>query len=211
MKALLNKAHYPVTTLGPGVRAGIWFQGCTLACDGCLSKDTWEADPATAVDIATLLGWLRSLPKVEGVTISGGEPFQQPEALAALLTAIDDWRTVAGRDIDVLVYSGYAEPALRRRHPSIVAQCDAIIAGPYVQRRNHGDHWRGSDNQTLMLNTELGRARLGDIAAEPGGELQVSVVDDRVYYIGIPRAGDLATTVDALADAGISGRVSWRS
>ena len=37
----LNKAHYPVTALGPGRRIGLWLQGCALACPGCISQDSW--------------------------------------------------------------------------------------------------------------------------------------------------------------------------
>src|SRR5919197_588417 len=93
---LLAKAHYPVTTLGPGTRAGLWTQGCTIGCVGCLSRDTWHPDPRTAVPVGTVLGWLASLPgPVDGVTISGGEPFQQPDALAALLHGIREWHDAA--------------------------------------------------------------------------------------------------------------------
>lgn len=141
---LLAKAHYPVTTLGPGTRAGIWTQGCTLHCNGCLSRDTWDADPRKAVPVETVLGWLKSLPgRVDGVTISGGEPFQQPAALAALLRGVRAWRD--GHDhetiaLDILVYSGYVYSRLSRTAETreILDMCDAVIAGPYVDRLNPG-------------------------------------------------------------------------
>ena len=37
----ISRLHFPVTTLGPGHRIGIWFQGCSIRCEGCLSMDTW--------------------------------------------------------------------------------------------------------------------------------------------------------------------------
>ena len=211
---LLAKAHYPVTTLGPGRRAGIWTQGCTIHCPGCLSQDTWEPDPATAIPVTTVLGWLRSLDRVDGVTISGGEPFQQPEALRELLAGIRAW---APQDVDVLVYSGYALSRLRgsARSRELLELCDAVVAGPYVDRLNTNDtgqRWRGSGNQRIIAVSALGRKRYGD--AECGGtgpHMQVSVEHDRIYYIGIPRRGDMERLTERLTLAGINGgEVSWR-
>ena len=211
---LLAKAHHPVTTLGPGRRAGIWTQGCTLHCPGCLSRDTWEADPATAIPVATVLGWLRSLDGVEGVTISGGEPFQQPEALRALLEGIRAW---APRDVDILVYSGYSLSRLQRSVTTrgLLSLCDAVITGPYIERLNTGDtdqRWRGSRNQRIIAVSPLGRKRYGDAeCVETGPHMQVSVEDDRIYYIGIPRRGDMERLTERLTLAGIhGGEVSWR-
>ena len=49
MKIAINKAHFPVTVLGPGRRIGIWLQGCSIHCKGCVSQDTWAADPGRTV------------------------------------------------------------------------------------------------------------------------------------------------------------------
>ncbi|GAA0358269.1 radical SAM protein [Actinoallomurus spadix] len=211
---LLAKAHFPVTTLGPGRRAGIWTQGCTIHCPGCLSRDTWEADPRTAIPVSAVLGWLRSLTGVDGVTISGGEPFQQPEALRALLLGIRAW---APPEVDILVYSGYAASRLRRsaRTRELLELCDAVVTGPYIERLNQVDRglrWRGSSNQQLITVSDLGRKRYGD--AERGEEpphMQVSVEDNRIYYIGIPRRGDMERLTQRLSLSGVhAGEVSWR-
>lgn len=235
---LLAKAHYPVTTLGPGTRAGIWTQGCTLRCPGCLSRDTWEPDPRKAVPVEAVLGWLESLPALpDGVTISGGEPFQQPQALAALLRGIHAWR--GNRPVDILVYSGYVYSRLSRSATTrdILDLCDAVITGPYIDRLNpvrpEGGHpgqgsllWKGSANQRIVPLTALGRERYGSPARGQGSEdaascaearprVQVSVDEGpegrRVYYIGIPRRGDLDHLTSMLEQAGIrAGEVSWR-
>jgi anaerobic ribonucleoside-triphosphate reductase activating protein len=211
---LLAKAHHPVTTLGPGRRAGIWTQGCTLHCPGCISRDTWEADPATAIPVTTVLGWLRSLDQVDGVTISGGEPFQQPEALRALLEGIRAW---APPEVDILVYSGYSLSRLRRSTASreLLSLCDAVVTGPYIEQLNTGDirqRWRGSGNQRIIPVSPLGRERYGDAECdETGPHMQVSVEGDRIYYIGIPRRGDMERLTERLTLAGIhGGEVSWR-
>jgi anaerobic ribonucleoside-triphosphate reductase activating protein len=215
---LLAKTHYPVTTLGPGVRAGIWTQGCTIHCAGCLSRDTWAADPRTAVPVRAVLGWLESLPgPVDGVTISGGEPFEQPVALAALLRGIDSWRGAA--PVDILVYSGRVFSRLSRSAESreILDLCDAVVAGPYVDRLNAGSPLKGSANQRIVPLTPLGRERYDD-AVSPGEtapRVQVCVDEGsegrRVYYIGIPRRGDMEHLARAMTRAGIrAGDVSWR-
>lgn len=209
---LLAKAHYPVTTLGPGRRAGIWTQGCTIGCPGCLSRDTWPADPRSAIPVATVLGWLRSLGRVDGVTISGGEPFQQPAALRELLRGIRAW---APPGVDVLVYSGYAASRLRRSFGDLLELCDAIVAGPYIERLNEaigGLRWRGSTNQRIIATSVLGKERYRD--AERGDStphIQVSVEDDRILYIGIPRRGDMERLTERLTLSGVhAGEVSWR-
>jgi anaerobic ribonucleoside-triphosphate reductase activating protein len=192
---MLNRAHYPVTTLGPGVRAGIWTQGCTIGCHGCASRDTWATDPSLLVDVGQLVGWLATLPRLQGLTVTGGEPFQQPGAVAALLKAVRSWADGQQRVLDILIYSGYAYRALTRRAgtAAVLALCDAVITGPYIDRLNPGGPWRGSANQQLILLTELGRDRFGaaEAVTEREQRLQVSSDGRQVWFIGIPGRGDL--------------------
>jgi anaerobic ribonucleoside-triphosphate reductase activating protein len=213
VRVLLNRAHHPVTTLGPGSRIGLWFQGCGIGCPGCVSRDTWAADPATSMDVAALLEWCAGRPvaAVDGVTISGGEPFDQPEALAAVLSGLDRWRRSVGREIDLLCYSGRTLAVLRRAFGSVLAQLDAVIPGPYLAGRPTDAAWRGSDNQTVVPLSELGRRRYADLP-EPGRpRLQIAVDDESIWCIGIPRAGDLERLEASLADRGVLlEEVSWR-
>ncbi len=79
----LSRIHFPVTALGPGKRIGIWFQGCSLRCPGCISTDTWARVTENATVAAVLAASASFGETVEGVTISGGEPSEQPAALEA--------------------------------------------------------------------------------------------------------------------------------
>ncbi|MFI0228097.1 4Fe-4S single cluster domain-containing protein [Streptomyces sp. NPDC017086] len=215
VELMLNKAHYPVTSLGPGTRAGIWTQGCTIGCAGCVSQDTWTADPGTLVDLAALQAWLSGLPDpLDGITVSGGEPFQQPEALAALLEWVRAWRRERPAPLDVLVYSGYSLARLEREHATLLRQCDAVITGPYVERLNTpGLRWRGSGNQRLTPLTDLGRERYeGTGSVDSAPPMQVAVADGRIWFIGVPRRGDMDRLGSRLRSAGITlEEVSWRS
>jgi anaerobic ribonucleoside-triphosphate reductase activating protein len=204
----LNRVQYPVTVLGHGVRAGIWVQGCTLACPGCMSRDTWEDRPDTAVDIGDLLTWVQGLPDpLHGVTISGGEPFQQPPALAELLRGLRGVTAQRAEPVDLLLYSGYAWSRLARSAAcrTALGLCDTVVAGPYVVRRNTGAPLRGSDNQRVVVLTPLGHERYGPEALDrwPSRRLQAGVDEDGIRLVGIPREGDLRRWEDALRRSGV--------
>ena len=64
----LNKAHWPVTVLGPGRRIGLWVQGCAIHCRGCVSQDTWPADPAKAMPVRDIVAWCK---RVSGDALDG--------------------------------------------------------------------------------------------------------------------------------------------
>ncbi|MGW3992454.1 4Fe-4S single cluster domain-containing protein [Amycolatopsis sp. NPDC004772] len=209
----LNRMHYPLTVLGHGVRAGIWLQGCTIGCVGCASRDTWDPEAGEEVDPAAVVRWLGSLDgAIDGVTVSGGEPFQQPLALAALLAGLNEWRRGRDRPIDLLVFSGYTHARLSARSDcsDALSRCDAVVAGPYVENRNGGTALRGSDNQEIVVLTPLGAERYGRSAGAPAPAMQLSLDADVVRLIGIPRRGDLDRLRAGLAARGITSEaVTW--
>lgn len=209
----INRMHHPLTVLGHGVRAGIWLQGCTIGCAGCASRDTWDPAAGEAVEPAAIVRWLDSLSgPLDGITVSGGEPFQQPLALAALLARLDEWRRGRDRPADLLVFSGYSYARLSARSDcaDALSRCDAVVAGPYVERRNRGTELRGSDNQEIVTRTPLGAERYGGSAAAPSPAMQLSLAADAVRLIGIPRRGDLDRLRAGLAARGITAEaVTW--
>ncbi|MES2443889.1 MAG: 4Fe-4S cluster-binding domain-containing protein [Pseudomonadota bacterium] len=212
----INRIHYPVTALGPGRRVGIWVQGCSIGCPGCASRDTWEAGAGREVAVESVLRHCRELEgEVDGITISGGEPFEQPEALLALLDALDGWRSESGREIDLLCYSGLPLARLRRDFPAILARLDAVIPEPFVDRLVPEGPWRGSANQPLVALSALGERRYGAAGmaqAAAARPIQVDVQGGQVWFIGIPGRGDLDRLVDACRTRGIVMEgASWRS
>lgn len=217
MKIAVNKAHFPVTVLGPGRRVGIWLQGCSIRCKGCVSQDTWKTDPGREIPVPRLIKWCREVTqgKLDGLTISGGEPFDQPKALGELLDALSLWRTEDGLDFDLLCYSGYPLATLRKRHASLLSKLDAIIAEPYVEALPLTHVWRGSANQTLEPLTARGHERYAAYldAREDAApkRFQMSVEGGRVWYIGIPGRGDMAALEEECRARGVSfDEVSWR-
>ena len=212
----LNKAHYPVTTLGPGRRIGLWLQGCALACPGCVSRDTWGFEPDRALPLPVVLAWCREMASagLDGVTLSGGEPFEQPAALLALLEALCEWREAAGLSFDILCYSGLPWRRLQREFAAILERLDAIIPEPFQARHPTRLLWRGSANQPLIPLSPLGRERYApylnrEVERRP---FQVAVDREQVWAIGIPGAGDMDRLEQRCAERGLRlGGVSWRA
>lgn len=203
----LAKAHAPVRSLGFGTRVGVWFQGCSIGCPGCISRDTWTVD---APDVLTedVARWCHTASAGrDGLTISGGEPFEQADALLALLESVRQWSDPA---FDVLVYSGRSFDEIEASHPDVLDLVDAVVAEPYVASDPADDGWRGSRNQRYHPLTALGHDRRPDTWAGLG-HIQVSVTEDQVWFIGIPRRGDLNRLERIARTRGASlGGVSWR-
>lgn len=211
----VNKAHFPVTVLGPGRRLGIWLQGCSIRCRGCVSRDTWDEDAGRLLPVDALLDWCRGVAGacLDGVTLSGGEPFDQPQALQCLLNGFAAWRTRDALDFDLLCYSGWPMRELERRHPRVLALLDAVIPEPFIDARPTARPWRGSENQPIVPLTPLGVARYGAADAHVHDpRLQVRVDGERIWYIGIPRHGDMDRLENRCRERGLEFKgVSWRA
>jgi anaerobic ribonucleoside-triphosphate reductase activating protein len=187
VRIFLSRLHFPVTSLGFGRRVGVWFQGCSIRCPGCVSVDTWVAGRgSTTVDavVEAILPWLR---EADGITISGGEPFDQVNALEELVRELRP--RMSG---DVLIFSGYPYEALETSLSRLVELVDAIVTDPFEAESPQTLTLRGSDNQRLHRLTALGRARYSDVVVDTGSPIDVMVDNDgTVWMAGIPRRGDL--------------------
>ncbi|SEH46804.1 anaerobic ribonucleoside-triphosphate reductase activating protein [Mycolicibacterium rutilum] len=213
MKLNVSRLHHPVTALGPGIRAGLWVQGCTIGCPGCVSRDTWDHGDGTALEVDDVLAWLAGLGEVDGLTISGGEPTEQPAALHALLQGIERLRRDGHFAGDVLCYTGRDEAEFHAAFPWAADLIDAVIVGAFAITEPTDLLWRGSANQRLIPLTDLGRLRYGPFLDERAEHppLQVTVEDGQVWMIGIPRRGDLRRLETALRSSGVElEEVSWR-
>ncbi|CAN7663479.1 radical SAM protein [Caballeronia sp. LjRoot34] len=201
MDLRLSRVHFPVTTLGPGQRLGIWFQGCSIQCPGCISADTWATSRGhtTLEDLVERITLL--LPNADGITISGGEPFDQPDALVALLLALRE-RT----GTDILVYSGYALEDLGAPLQRAQGLIDALITDHFELHSAHSRPLRGSDNQRMHFLTALGRERFIEYErplTEADKSLDVMFDEDgSVWFAGIPSRGDFQRLRDLLNDEG---------
>jgi anaerobic ribonucleoside-triphosphate reductase activating protein len=197
----LSRVHFPVTTLGPGRRVGIWFQGCSIGCPGCISGDTWSRrvpDVSVRSLVQELKPWTR---QCDGLTISGGEPFEQAPALLALLRELR-----AESPKSILVYTGLALEDLHLEQFLADGLIDALITDPYLDSGAQTKPIRGSDNQRLHCLTPRGVEDFSSYERElTGDDKQLDIMfdsDGTVWMAGIPKRGDIEALQGILKEQG---------
>jgi anaerobic ribonucleoside-triphosphate reductase activating protein len=180
----LHRIYFPVVTLGYGQRLGVWVMGCGRRCPGCISPEMQSTDdPMQPLD--TVLEQIPTDLPCDGLTISGGEPFDQPEAVAELAR----WYRDHYND-DILIYTGYTLHQLRQKQdPAVdrlISLAAAIVDGPYMEQQNRGRGLYGSENQTLHLFRHADRYRDFETAQR---RVQCVAQHRQLVLIGVPPNG----------------------
>ncbi|MDR0434383.1 MAG: 4Fe-4S cluster-binding domain-containing protein [Gracilibacteraceae bacterium] len=133
---------------GPGLRLAVFCQGCPRRCPGCHNPGAWDENGGYWLDTAEILAAARRNPLLTGITLTGGEPFLQATAAAALAAA------AKARDLHIATYTGYTWEELLAGPPEwleLLRQTDLLIDGPFVARKRDIDLlFRGSANQRLI-------------------------------------------------------------
>ena len=132
---------------GPGLRYAIFVQGCTHKCPGCHNPESQPHTPNNSMDVDDIFKDIMSRKLVGGVTFSGGEPFEQPEALASLA------KKLKNEGISIWCWSGYLyEDIVKDEAKSqLLKYVDVLVDGPFVlAKKSMGCSWRGSTNQRLI-------------------------------------------------------------
>ncbi len=174
---------------GPGARAVLWVQGCGRRCPGCFNPDFLPRIGGRDVPVGEVVGWIALATesvdgRLEGVTFSGGEPFDQASALAAVA------RAVRGLGLGVMIFSGNPQAALLSKGEAgwkeLIEASDLIVAGPY-ERGSPGDHpLLSSGNQELMHVTERYRS-WAETARQRARKVEIKIGTDGVVRMtGFP-------------------------
>lgn len=147
----IKRICYPVRVLGPGERVGIWVTGCRFHCEGCMSPELQSFCAGREIPCEKIVAHIkRDAPQADGFTISGGEPFEQPEELAKLVRAIR-----AGFCDDIIIYTGYTIAELKQMKNEsvdyILGNIAVLVDGRYQESQNSGTGLRGSDNQCIHI------------------------------------------------------------
>jgi len=135
---------------GPGFRMAVFTQGCPHHCPGCHNPQTHDFSGGYSETVKALADRYRANPLLQGVTLSGGEPFCQAPALAALCRLV---REAGG---DVWAYSGYTFEQLTAPDApdgagELLSLCDVLVDGRFeIALRNLELYYRGSENQRVI-------------------------------------------------------------
>lgn len=136
---------------GPGFRFTIFCQGCPHGCPECHNPETHDFSGGSDVTFSRILQEIDKNPLLAGVTFSGGEPFCQPAAFAALA------REIRKRNLDIVTFTGYTYERLQsmaEEQPEIqdlLDLTDLLIDGPFVkEEKDLTLQFRGSRNQRII-------------------------------------------------------------
>lgn len=164
---------------GPGDRFVIWTQGCRKMCKNCYNPETWSHYRNNLVDIDFLVEEIKNSNST-GVTISGGDPFEQPEELFYLLGKIKQLDLSDG----VIVFSGYTIDEIRgdRELEKCLDYIDVLIDGLYIEEKRITNGLAGSSNQEFHFLTD----RISRDSINIDQEVEIHSLGDLIQITGFP-------------------------
>lgn len=134
---------------GPGYRFTVFVQGCPYHCPGCHNPESHDFAGGYDCEIETILKEIQKNPLLDGVTLSGGEPLCQAQALLPLA------KEIKKLGLNLMIYTGSTfEEILAQKDPAVMAllaQGDLLVDGPFLlAKRDLTLIFRGSQNQRIL-------------------------------------------------------------
>ena len=136
---------------GPGFRYAVFTQGCHLRCKGCHNPDTWDFNGGTDVPLSDIIEDMLSNLLTDGLTLSGGEPFDQAADCASLAAiarenGLNVW-VFTGNTFEELMKEAKKKPAVKK----LLKLTDVLVDGKFiVTERTLSVKWCGSKNQRVI-------------------------------------------------------------
>ena len=180
----IDHVYFPITSLGPNQRIGIWVRGCNRNCYNCSNPELQFFDKRTETDIDEFFESIKDVP-FQGVTISGGEPFLQIKELRKLVQVLYEEKGIK----DILIFTGFLKEELDRLESEdieyIFSHIAVLIDGPYVEELHTELPLRGSSNQrVIFLNEEVKPDY--DVYMSKDKVFDVKTEGHETYIFGIP-------------------------
>jgi anaerobic ribonucleoside-triphosphate reductase activating protein len=175
----MNLAHIENRSFiyGPGCRFVIWTQGCSIQCEGCWNGDMWEFEPNIVMSVGEILELITAEGHaIEGVTLLGGEPLDQPEECVELL------RMVKTNGLTTMLFTGYEFGEIK--DGKVFDLCDILITGRYDEsKRTLYRQWIGSTNQEIRFLTDVYR----NYEIKDANYVEIGIEEDgRITMLGFP-------------------------
>ena len=153
---------------GPGLRFVVFVQGCPHHCPGCHNPESHDPKGGKEMAVRDIINQMMSNPLTDGLTLSGGEPFEQAEDCFELAN-FAKWH-----GLNVWCYTGYTFEHLRDHgtwaQKALLRNVDVLVDGPYKQEeRSLNLPWRGSKNQRIIdAQASLGAGKVIEWRADNG-------------------------------------------
>lgn len=143
---------------GPGLRFVCFVQGCPHHCPGCHNPDSHDFNGGTVMTTDEVIEKMLSNPLTDGLTLSGGEPFEQAEDCMVIAREAHD------HGLNVWCYTGYTYEHLLRHGTgdqiALLAEIDVLVDGRFIlSERSLSLPWRGSRNQRVIYLREDNNGR----------------------------------------------------
>lgn len=132
---------------GPGFRYAVFTQGCTHNCPGCHNPHTHDPNGGREIAIDEIVDNIKKNPLLDGITLTGGDPFLQAGPCALLA------QKVKQLGLTVVTYTGYTLEELLKRPDfmPLLKQTDILIDGPFqIEKRSLDLLYKGSLNQRII-------------------------------------------------------------
>lgn len=141
MKIYINSLQFNKSLVdGPGVRTLVFLQGCDIHCPGCHNPSAWDITKGTEYQVSDLANLIKKATFNRKITITGGEPLMQKDALIELLKEL--------KGLDVIVYTGHQKEDV----PEEVWKLTTYVkCGPFIERlKTTIKPYVGSSNQEMI-------------------------------------------------------------
>ena len=127
---------------GPGVRYVIFCQGCAHHCPGCHNSDTWDFNGGIEMIIPSIVhDIVVNHRHVDGVTLSGGDPFYQQKECVELLKHLP-------KRLNIWIYTGFLHEEIK--DTELAKMADYIVDGHFEQDKIITGQYYGSSNQRII-------------------------------------------------------------
>lgn len=148
MKVRIYKILKQTRVEGPKTRYCIWFQGCSKHCKGCWAKATWDFNAGKEYEVEEIIQDIKKTKNIDGITLLGGEPFEQPEALKYIC------ENTKKLELSVICFTGNKIEELHKAHNDILNHIDLLIDGEFIEEeKDYSRPWVGSKNQRYHFLT----------------------------------------------------------
>ena len=125
---------------GEGARYVIFLQGCKHHCKGCHNPETWNFDGGIEITPEEIAEDFCKHRLLDGITLSGGDPFYQQEECLSLLALMPN--------VNVWIYTGFEYQEISETE--LAKKADVLVVGKFVEELKCDGQYFGSSNQKII-------------------------------------------------------------